>query len=73
VFASAVGSCFIALFLVVTQELRIANGRLARAEDARSIAVDALGASQRAELDDLRARRDRGELPPVVCRVAVRR
>ncbi len=70
---AAIATCFVALFFFTAAELRLANGRLARAEHARTIAREALSASLRAELDDLRARRDRGALPPMARRGMARR
>lgn len=70
--STALAVCFGCLFAFALLELRAANARLARAQDVRGFAVEALGATQRAELDDLRARRAAGCLPPLVARAGAR-
>lgn len=66
--STALAVCFAALYGFALVELRVANARLARAEDVRGFAIGALGAAQRAELADLRSRRASGMLPPRVGR-----
>ncbi len=68
VVVSVLATFFSVAFFVVCAELHAANGALRRARDARTIAREAFAASVLAELADLRRRRDRGELPPVVAR-----
>lgn len=63
---SAFASFFATLFFFLASELAVANGRAAVAESVRDMQVRALGEAQRAELLDLRARRARGHLPPVL-------
>lgn len=60
---SAWAAFFTALFFLLAVEMAAVNGSLARATDARTIATEAYCRWSLGELEELRARRRRGELP----------